>query len=227
VPADRPLIIFDFDGTLVHGDSFGSFCVRFSARNVQRALLCMALLPLALPFFILPRTRRFGITLLVWGMTVGLPARRLARALSAYVESTLDQRVYEAILSELTRLRAGGATVVIVTGSLPILVRHLLEGRGVHGVQVLGSRLQRRWGGLTTQIHCIGRTKVSEIERWTGATAWSAVYTDSAMDLPLMQRAQAITLVAPSARTLRRVHQALPATSSVRVWPRGDLGLRR
>ena len=192
--------------TLVRGDSFTGFAVRYCLRHVGRSLLMVALLPLAAALGWRRRTR--GGSLLLWAMTVGVPTRRFAEAIREYAIHTLSKRVYEQVFVELERhARVGNA--VVATGSIPLMVRALLRARGAPRVPVVGTRLKRRFGGLVADTHCIGRTKVRELDRRLGLKTRAAVYTDSVLDHPLMRRAGYVTLVGPTPRTLRRVEYLL------------------
>lgn len=216
-------MVFDFDGTLVAGDSFTGFCLRHCRRSALRFAVCLGVLPLVALLFLPLATRRFSARLFMWALTLGVSTRDIARALRAHSVERLSRRVDEAAFRELERWQAAGAEVVIATGTLPSLVRPLLDRRGLSGVRVIGSRLVRRFGGLVPEVHCIGPTKVAELERWIGARAWHWTYTDSAMDLPLMRCAGAVTLVGASPRTVRRVRRELAGDIPIHVWGEAEL----
>jgi len=59
------------------------------------------------------------------------------------------------------------------------------------------------------------------LQRKFGILEWSVVYTDSFADRALLSRAQHITLIAPSKRTLRRTRRLIDGTTILRVLPRG------
>lgn len=107
--------------------------------------------------------------------------------------------------------------VVIATGTSPLLVRGLLSARRFGRLPIVGSRFRRRWGGLVIETHCTGTTKVQELERRLGIAKWSVVYTDSFADRWLLSRAEDITLVGPSSRTLLRTRRLIGESTSLRV----------
>ena len=100
-------------------------------------------------------------------------------------------------------------------------MRGLLRARKLPLIPIVGTRLRRRWGGLVTETHCIGKTKVRELQRKLGIREWSAVYTDSFADRSLLSGARNITLIAPSARTLRQTRRLIDGSTVLRVLRRG------
>ena len=213
------VVVFDFDGTLVSRDSFLDFAFSYCVRRPARFLFVIALLPLALSIAL--RSTRRGAALLLWALTLGTSTRSFVRALHRYARERLPSYANEAIFVELaTQLRAGHR-VVIATGTMPLLVRGLLRVRKLQPIPIVGTRLHRRWGGLVTETHCIGSTKVRELQRKLGIREWSVVYTDSFADRSLLSRARHITLISPSKRTLRRTQRLIDANTVLRVLPRG------
>jgi len=212
------VVVFDFDGTLVNRDSFLDFAFGYCARRPGRLLVVFALLPLALPLAL--RSWQRAAALLLWGITFGTSTRSFARALRRYATNTLPGYANDAIFIELAAQIQAGNRVVIATGSMPLLVRGLLRARKVAPISIVGSRLRRRWGGLVTDTHCIGRTKVRELQLRLGISEWSTVYTDSFADRSLLRSARNITLVAPSGRTLRRTQRLIDEATALRVLRR-------
>jgi HAD superfamily phosphoserine phosphatase-like hydrolase len=213
-----PVVVFDFDGTLVRRDSFLDFSLRYCLRRPLRLLLAVLLLPLA-ALLSLRSSRRAG-SLLLWVMTVLVPTRRFVRELEDYAKRVLPGLASERIFAELGTQRSAGRRVVIATGTVPLLVRSLLRRRGLPPLEVVGSRLRAFAGGLVVETHCTGRCKVRELKRRLGVTRWLAVYTDSHADRALIRMAGHVTLVGPGARTLALTQRML-GPGALRVLPRG------
>lgn len=209
------VVVFDFDGTLVNRDSFLDFAFAYCVRRPARFLLVIALLPAALPIALYSWRR--AAALLLWGLTLGTSTRSFVRALHRYARERLPSYANDAIFLELTAQLEAGHRVVIATGTMPLLVRGLLRIRKLQPIPIVGSRLRRRWGGLVTETHCIGKTKVRELQRKFGIIEWTAVYTDSFADRSLLSRARHITLISPSDRTLRRTQRLIDGTTVLRV----------
>ena len=212
-------VVFDFDGTLVNRDSFLDFSFRYCARRPARLLLVCALAPLAI--LLATGSQAMAGSVLLWAMTVGGSPRRLVLALRRYARDTLPGYANEAIFRELARHIEAGDAVVIATGSVPLLVRGVLEARKLGRLPVVGSRFGGKWGGLVASTHCVGPVKTHELGSRLGIVAWSTVYTDSFADRSLLKRAEHVTLVSPSRRTLRRTQRLLPQGASLRVLRAG------
>jgi phosphatidylglycerophosphatase C len=217
VTAEPGVAVFDFDGTLVHGDSVTRFAVAYLLRRPGRLLFVLPFLPAALACLPFHRTLTPGVSLFWWALSYGTRSRPLVQAMRRYAETELVRHVNEATLAELRLHLARGQAVVIATAAPPVIVRGLLRARRIEGPRIAGTRTARRLGGLVTRPHCIGETKVRELARRFGLEAWAEVYTDSAFDLPLIRRAAAVTLVEPSGRTLARIERALARGVRLRV----------
>ena len=209
------VVVFDFDGTLVSRDSFLDFALRYCAARPLRLLIVSCFVPLAVALRL--RSLKSAGSILLWAMTVGTSTRYFVGALRRYAERTLPRYANEHIFAELTRHLSEGKRVIIATGTMPLLVRALLNARGLGRVPVVGSRLRRRWGGLIAETHCIGGSKRFELKRRFGIVEWSTVYTDSFADRSLLSRARDITLVDPSRRTLSRTRRLISQATALRV----------
>lgn len=214
-PSPRPVVVFDFDGTLVNRDSFFDFALGHCLIRPGRLLLMVAVLPVALLLAL--RSRTAGGSALLWAMTVGLSTRRFVLLVRRYARNTLPGYAHDSIFAELERHLREGSRVVIATATVPVMVRGLFYARRLRMLPIVGSRLRRKWGGLVAETHCIGSVKVRELARRRGVSEWAAVYTDSFADRSLLRRARDITLVGPSARTLTRTQQLVGQAAVVRV----------
>lgn len=211
------VVVFDFDGTLVHGDSVTGFAIEYLRARPLRLLCMLPFLPLALALMLAGPTRSSGVSFFWWLLTWGTRARAVGVALRNYTRRTLASRGNGAALAALAEHARQGCAIVVATAAPACLVRHLLRARGLPPVRVVGTLVERRLGGLVASPHCIGAVKVRELERRFGLTRWSEVYSDSALDLPLMRLASAVTLVEPNAVSRSLVERALAGKVPVRV----------
>lgn len=215
--AERRVVIFDFDGTLVGRDSVLDFCFRYAASRPWRFLLLALVAPCAAWCWL--RSTRRAASVLLWALTLGTSTRRFVLALRQYSAAVLPRYAHPRLVDEVRTHLQDGAYVLLATGSLPTLVRGFLRTQGLPPLPVAGSRLVRRHGGLVAVTHCVGKTKLRELERRFAITAWSQVYTDSWADAPLMSRAQVVTLVGASDATQLRARSLLEGRGALRSVP--------
>jgi phosphatidylglycerophosphatase C len=74
------MVVFDLDGTLVAGDSFGAFLRHLMQRRSLRRIAAVATAPAWLPALFLPPTRLFAEQYLVWLAAVGMDEETFAAA---------------------------------------------------------------------------------------------------------------------------------------------------
>ncbi|MBN8737218.1 MAG: haloacid dehalogenase-like hydrolase [Xanthomonadales bacterium] len=213
----RRVVLFDFDGVLIHGDTFGGFVRDRYARGWWRK----ALLLLAAPWLLLamPFSRRTVLRTLVRVGLLGLSEARY-RELAGTFAAALVHRPRQFSREGLQALRrhvAAGDRVLIVTGCEDTLVRGVLEGLGVEGVEVLASRLQAGWFGVRSAWHNIGPRKVESLARH-GIDAWQLAYSDSSQDLPMLALAVEAVLVNATPRSCMRVEKALGRSVTRVEW---------
>ena len=207
-PAPLRLVLFDFDGVLVHGDTFGLFMRERYARAWWREGLVLAASPwllLALPF-----SRRRVLRALVRIGLLGVGDARY-RTLADGFADTLVHRPHQFCRDGVGALRrhlAAGDRVIIVTGCEETLARGVLARLGLDGVEVLASRLRAGRLGMRSEWHNVGARKV-ELLGQRGVVAWQVAYSDSIQDLPMLAPAVDAILVNGSPRLCRRVEQAL------------------
>lgn len=214
-----PVIVFDFDGTLVRGDSVATFSLAFLVKRPLRLICLLPALPFVLPLLASERWLSPGVTAFWWLLSWGTRTRTLAEELLAYSRTVLVRRTNGATLAELKAHLARGDRVVVATAAPPLVARELLRKNGVPAVPVVGTRLVRRYGGLVARPHCFGERKVEELERRHHVRKWAEVYSDSDFDLPIMRLAERVTLVAPSSRARARIERELSPRVSVRLLP--------
>ncbi len=208
-------VLFDFDGTLVRGDSAAGYLKRLFDDSLPRRLLALAGLPLLAPAFAWWRTARAMTSAYLWLATVGRDAEWLEVAREAYVADIAERSDEVLIAAAMTCLRRhleAGEEVVIVTGADQPLAERLwraLDGPAVSAL--IGSRLRPACGGLVAERHCFGPRKLDALAEAGIRPPFAVVYTDSARDLPLLRHARRPVLVEPSRSTLARVRRSLGA----------------
>ncbi len=224
---DAPLVVFDFDHTLYHGDSGSHLFAWLIRRNPLRLLAALLATPVLGPMVAMLSTRRRGVSGYVWIATFGMHrAREFNRVIDAYVlthEAEIRQRLLSQALAVFTRHRANGDRVVVATGAPPELARAILGFVAQQDVPVIGSQVGPRFGAVGATRHCHNEEKMRMLrERGYGDIA--VAYSDSTADLPLLKAARAPVVVNPKVRRVGFFRQVLPPGTPILNWGCRDRG---
>lgn len=215
--AGQRVVLFDFDGVLIHGDTFGMFLRDRYRRSWWRKAMVLLLAPCLL--LVLPFSWRRVVRALVRIGLLGVGEARY-RALAEAFAARLVHRPRQFLRDGLGALRMHAATgdrVVVVTGCEDTLVRNVLAGLGVDGVEVLASRLRTGRLGMRSAWHNVGRRKVESLARH-GIESWQLAYTDSSQDLPMLAGATEPVLVNAAPKLCKRVETALGRSITRVEW---------
>jgi phosphatidylglycerophosphatase C len=217
VETARRVVLFDFDGVLIRGDTFAMFMRDRYARVRWRKGLVLVLGPWFL--LTLPFSRRRVLRSLVHLGLLGLNEARYRDLARAFAVALVRQpgHFYREGLSALRRHQAAGDRIVIVTGCEESLVRGLLAELGVSDVEVLASRLRANRFGMRSEWHNVGRRKVELLARH-GIEAWQVAYSDSSQDLPMLALAAEAVLVNATPKLCKRVEKALGRSVTRVEW---------
>lgn len=213
----RRTVLFDFDGVLVRGDAFELLMRDRYARGWWRKGMVLLAIPWLLA--VLPFSRRRALRTLVHIGLIGVGEQRYRRLAEEFASVLVHRprQFHREGLNALRRHQAAGDRVVVVTGCEDTLVRAVLAGLGIAGVEVVGSRLCSRRLGMRTEWHNVGRRKVELLARH-GIDTWQVAYSDSHQDLPMLAPAAEVVLVNATPRLCKRVEKALGRSVTRAEW---------
>lgn len=217
VDAARRIVLFDFDGVLVRGDTFAMSMRDHYARARWRKGLVLLLSPWLL--LVLPFSRRRVLRSLVHLGLFGLNEARYRDLARAFAMALVRQpgRFCRDGLAALRRHQAAGDSIVIVTGCEDWLVRSVLAELGLTDVEILASRLRASRLGMRSEWHNVGRRKV-ELLAQHGIEACHVAYSDSNQDLPMLALAAEAVLVNATPKLCKRVERALARSVARTEW---------
>ncbi|HET9836453.1 MAG TPA: haloacid dehalogenase-like hydrolase [Rhodanobacteraceae bacterium] len=219
VDAQR-LVLFDFDGTLLHGDAYTMFIRAQYRRAWWRWLLVLPVAPVLLAISLTHRGRRAAARAMVRLALLGTDERDYhQRAEDFGREMARDSRLFSRLgISTLRRHMHAGDRVLIVTACEETLARAILDELGLGAIELVASQLVRGAGGWRVRVHNIGAEKLRQLALRGVSPPWDLAISDSLADLPILVTARAAILVNPDRRTLKRVSAKLGTRLSVAEW---------
>lgn len=190
--AGARLVLFDFDGVIVAGDSFAAWLRREGLRPPLRRLAGALLAPIGLPLMAFPATLSLGARLFLHAAVHGADAAALRASLDAWGRA-LARRPGKVIgdgLAALRRHLEAGDRVVVVSGTESTLLRAVLDELGVEGAGIVASELDLEGRGARVRRHCFGAGKLDALAAAGILPPWDVAYSDSPNDLPLLRHAR-------------------------------------
>jgi phosphatidylglycerophosphatase C len=199
----RRLALFDFDGTMMEGDSIGRLVRYFREKNL-----------LSLFGHI-----QIGLMALLWkmGLATVKSVKTLALAplnklngpeaqsiLQVFVKEQLLPYLYKDAVDQMNRHAEGGDAVLLVSASPLCYLQYISEALPVSGI--IGTLTNERYQ-VTRNV--VKDEKVDQIRQWLIEhhieADWenSAAYGDSSSDLPMLQLTGKRFLINPKANALR------------------------
>ena len=187
----RPIVAFDFDGTLTTHDSFTAF-LRWKAKPYRYLTGLARLFPklLAYPF---NRDRGRLKAAAAAQFLGGMPAERLAALADTFAMQEAQSMLRPDAVQAWRNWRAQGAFMVIVTASPEALVQPFARGLGAD--LLIGTRLEvndlGRVTGRFVGANCRGPEKVSRLREAFGEDmTLAAAYGDTSGDREMLRMAE-------------------------------------
>ncbi len=210
----RQTILFDFDGVLVRGDSFGQFLRERIHASPWRHALALLAWPVAMPLMRTQRGLPTGARIFGWVARIGTPQQIYLEQLREFaLRIARDPRhVIATGMQVLRDAQASGARVVVVSGNHESAIRDILVENGLSDVEIVASRQYPR------RRHCIGAAKIPALAEAGVVPPWDIAYSDSLMDLPMLRGARRPVLVNARAAHVERASVALGRTPELVHW---------
>jgi len=212
------LVVFDFDGVLVAGDSMASLLRRLIGERWYRRALAILVFPIAMPLLLSTRWKSAGAGIFRRIAFIGLPGATARERLAAFGRAIAGdaRRVRPRAVAALRAHLAAGDRVLIASGSEETLVRAVLAAWELGDVPVVASQMQFE-PDVRVLRHCFGAAKCVALGA-LGHARWDIAYSDSLADLPLLRAADRAVLVNASPELVRAATAQLGRTPECVDW---------
>jgi len=217
LPAARPVVLFDLQGVLVHGDAMRDFLRRRQRAAPWRWLAVLAGAPVLLVQKLVSRTAARA----TWGRLVllGVHEARYQRLVEAFAEE-LVRRSRTCCRDGLRVMRqrmAAGDRVLVVTACEERLARAIFRELGLAEIEVLAAQWRDSWSGMRQALHNSGANKARLLARH-GLETCVVAYSDSVRDVPMLRLAAEAVLVNATPARCKKLEQALGHPVSRVAW---------
>jgi len=198
--------IFDLDGTVTRRDTYVDFLLYTLGKRPARIIF----LPMLAWYLVVHKT---GIRSNHWlkarylgAVAGGLSKAQLAEICGQFVGRTMASNVKQPALDELARLRSEGYKLVLATASFGFYVRSLSVELQFDEVLCTEARFDGddKLTGELDGKNCIGAEKANRITALLIERGWGEAelgYSDSKVDLPMLELVSRALVVDPSAAT--------------------------
>ena len=218
----RETVVFDLDGTLVAGNAFHGFIRSLVLRHPIRRLVALATAPFWVPGLRLRLSRPPAERFLVWLAAAGMDDRTYAAAarhFAAEHAGPAGGRTAEAARERVREHVRRGDRVIVATGCAAPLAQEICLVIGLHDVEVVASIVsRRRWGPPSAIVPARGEGKLEALRAAGVRLPVDHAYSDSVVDLPLLQHARTAHVVDPSPRDWPRLRRALGGDVDLLRW---------
>lgn len=206
-----PVVLFDFDGVLLHGDAFTLFIRERFRRAWWRLLPGIPLLPLLGVLACRRRGRLAAGRLLARIALLGVDERRYQTLVDRFAEDLVkaSRRVSRMAVASLRQQLLAGARVLIVSGCEERLLCAILAELGITDMEVIASRVEWRLSGMRVVWHNVGVRKIARLASHGIEPPWDEAISDSWSDLPILAAARDPVLVNATPKLCKRVEKAL------------------
>ncbi|MEO6171500.1 MAG: HAD family hydrolase [Arenimonas sp.] len=180
------IVVYDMDGTLFRGDCGAAFIKQRINGSAWRLLLAILIAPIAFPMMSIAPLRKLGVSSYLWIASVGISEVEYSQILGAF-SAQYRIRPVENVLAACRKDIADGKQVVIATGAGSEMTKAFMQHLDLlDRVHLVTSQSKRFLGGMISAVQCNGETKLQELIKHGYLPPYLRVYSDSAMDLPIL-----------------------------------------
>lgn len=181
------LALFDFDGTITHGDSWKPF-MRRAASPARKAVAYTALLPVGVGYYAGLVGGRTARPLFAHVAFRGASVAEVNALGDRYASDVLPGTIQPRAQARLDWHRASGDTIVVVSASLAVYVRPWCERQGL---DCIATELEERGGRLTGRYRggeCTGAEKATRVRQAYELSRFEHIYAygDTADDREML-----------------------------------------
>jgi phosphatidylglycerophosphatase C len=213
------ITLFDFDGTVVAGDTFLAFLLSLMRRHPNRLPAVLGAAVLSMPLLRRDETTSRALARIVAASTAGHASDELERQMDIFVEERIKRPwLYPEARDRVRRHLDSGDRVVVVTGCEERLARRVCSALQLPSVEVVGSRLRKTARGHELALHCFHEHKLRALGAAQLPPPYAHLYTDSTRDLPLVRAAERTTLVNPNTATERAFRSSSSTPLEIVRW---------
>jgi HAD superfamily hydrolase (TIGR01490 family) len=186
----RPAALFDFDFTLLRGESLSLF-LQFATRRFQRALLDLPRLGARMIPYLLGKYTKTQMKTEVLRILRHVPEEERPVLVAAFLEHILKPRLFPAGREKIRWHREKGHTLILATASPDTYmepVRKLLQFEALVGTRTRPTGPNN--APVVVGANCYGEEKVRRMAEldFFESTDWAAsyAYSDHPSDLPML-----------------------------------------
>ncbi|EPD78619.1 HAD hydrolase, family IB [Atopobium sp. oral taxon 199 str. F0494] len=200
----RKVAVFDFDGTVISGQSGFLFAAYLYRQHISSLARTLRLAWWGIRYkFHLPQRQEEARELVVGALTE-MSAAQADEVMCSFYQDVIAPRFRPEALAAAKRYRSEGYVVLLVSATFVPIAELAAAHLGADGF--MATRMQIANGHYTSHVLgsvIEGAEKPRAVERWCdehlGAGAWKIVvaYGDHYSDVPLLEQAQAAHAVCP------------------------------
>jgi HAD superfamily hydrolase (TIGR01490 family) len=180
---------FDFDGTIIKGDSFWSL-ISITHSRLQLLPAAIKASPILLAYALKLKPNGEAKEALFAALYKGWPYEQLAEAGRRFQSQVLPKLVYAEAAAALEKHKQDGHRIVIVSATFSFL---LDEWCRQNGYALLCTEIEVKDGEVTGRFatkNCYGEEKTVRLKQWMGGRAYKLyAYGDSNGDKQLLEMA--------------------------------------